>query len=259
MPRPPLVALAASLLAALGCGSDTAEAPAAAPLPSPFAASVTGVTLEVDYARGAEPYTGTTSKGGAVWQLFASNAEKLFETRGKKLTIPASLDQMEALDDVTGEDFTAEQILAIAARHRGVASSQGEAAYYALWLGGYFRDATGVRSDVLGVSLGTTRVIAMFKPVISGAGATKGVDRFVEQGTLIHEFGHAVGLVNNGVPMVAPHQDADHGAHCSNDACVMYWANEGAADLLQFVNRYIATGDATMFGEECLADARAAR
>jgi hypothetical protein len=39
---------------------------------------------------------------------------------------------------------------------------------------------------------------------------------------LQHEFGHLLGLVNNGSPMLTNHLDVGNGAHCSNSKCLMY-------------------------------------
>jgi hypothetical protein len=111
---------------------------------------------------------------------------------------------------------------------------------------------------VLGVSLGDTGVIAVFKPVVRGASALPTLQRFVEQTTLIHEFGHAVGLVANGLSVTSAHHDAAHGAHCTNQDCVMYYLNEGASDALAFVQRRIQGGSSVVFGPECLQDAHAA-
>ena len=41
-----------------------------------------------------------------------------------------------------------------------------------------------------------------------------------------HEFGPVWGLVNNGTPMEEDHQDDANGAHCTKEACVMYYAIE---------------------------------
>jgi hypothetical protein len=97
----------------------------------------------------------------------------------------------------------------------------------------------------------------MFKPVIASAASLPNVRKFVEQSTLVHEFGHAVGLVNNGVAMVSAHQDTAHGAHDTSSACVMYYANEGASDAAQFAQRYITTGNEVIFDSACLADTAA--
>lgn len=41
--------------------------------------------------------------------------------------------------------------------------------------------------------------------------------------TLIeHEFGHLLGLVDQGTSMVTPHKDVNNGAHCINPYCLMH-------------------------------------
>jgi hypothetical protein len=94
----------------------------------------------------------------------------------------------------------------------------------------------------------------MFKDVISGASGIPNVARFVEQVTLIHELGHAIGLVDNGVPLASAHKDAAHGAHCTSDRCAMYWQVEGASAAAAYAQQYVLTSDTIIFGAECLAD-----
>jgi hypothetical protein len=43
------------------------------------------------------------------------------------------------------------------------------------------------------------------------------------QGTiLVHEMGHLLGLVNNGVPMVTPHEDPEEAHHDADEDCVLH-------------------------------------
>jgi hypothetical protein len=75
-----------------------------------------------------------------------------------------------------------------------------------------------------------------------------------------HEVGHVIGLVDNGLPMVAPHRDAEHGAHDESDGCVMYWAYEGQALIDTVAADVLAGGDGELgFDAACLADVAAVR
>lgn len=75
-----------------------------------------------------------------------------------------------------------------------------------------------------------------------------------ELGVWVHEVGHQLGLVANGLVMVNDHQDAAHGAHDTNDRCIMYWAYEGSG-ILDALSRGLL-GDAPNLGfdEACMAD-----
>jgi len=82
------------------------------------------------------------------------------------------------------------------------------------------------------------------------------VPRYVEQSTLIHEMGHALGLVNTGLPMKTAHEDPINKHHCNDDKCVMYWTNEGSSDMVNFVKNVITSGSVIMFDAQCLRDSR---
>jgi hypothetical protein len=220
-----------------------------------YARATTTLAIEVDYQTGAEPYTGTLLTMD-TWNIFGVNANALFKNQ-KTLQVPTTLAAMQALSDITATTFTSQQVLDIATKHRDQADTADRATFYIVFLNGLFHDGQMVRNDVLGVSIGATRVIAMFKPVIASSASLPNVRKFVEQSTLVHEFGHAVGLVNNGVAMVNAHQDPAHGAHDTSSACVMYYANEGASDAAQFAQRYITTCTEVIFDSACLADTAA--
>lgn len=233
---------------------QTGEQPSAVDVLSPSFASV---IIEVDYATGAAPYVGS---GGILqkdlWQITDDNLQRIFAKSPKTLTVPHTLEQMQALTDVSDTTYTTDQILAIAKAHRDTAPSAGTAAsFYIVFLDGYLSDAGGTEMSTIGVSIGNTGVIAMFKPVIASTGTGLGGSAMnVEQSTLVHELGHALGLVNNGVSLTSQHQDTAHGAHCTNTKCTMYWQNEGTANAVAFAQQAFGGGNDILFGSECLAD-----
>jgi hypothetical protein len=63
-----------------------------------------------------------------------------------------------------------------------------------------------------------------------------------------------IGLVDTGVPPITAHVDTAHGAHCTNDRCVMYYLNEGASDAAMFARQVITTGSRILFDDACLGD-----
>jgi hypothetical protein len=98
----------------------------------------------------------------------------------------------------------------------------GEAVIYFLYLDGdsEFDDENG---RVLGYAYHGSSLV-MFKDTIDDVGGLPLLTVPVEPTVITHELGHVLGLVNNGIPMQSPHQDASHGAHDSNEDCLMYWA-----------------------------------
>ncbi|HEY3352776.1 MAG TPA: hypothetical protein VGQ83_05980 [Polyangia bacterium] len=249
------VALALAAGAGLSCGGNPFDQPPAAAL---YGRAVRRLVVEVAWAPGATPSTGAAPPLADVWDLLAQNLAVLFAADGKQIEVPRSTDAMALLAGVTATSFSNDDILALAQANRHELSTASTATFYVLYLPGAYRDSSGERPEVLGVSLDSEGVVALFARAIDTAAlAQPELAPFIEQSTLVHELGHAVGLVNNGIPMVTPHEDPA-GRHCTNPACVMYFANEGAAAVQDLVDRYLTDGSEVLFGQECLDDAAAA-
>lgn len=242
-------------LAFFACSSN--DDPSSADI-NAFYSTMTNLTVQVAYEPDAEPYIGTTGTGMNYWDFLEANLQALFEGRPVDVftDVPKTLEEMEAIPAQGKTEWTVDEILALADLYRAIPPSDIVGVFFVVFLNGYLVEDGVPNQNVIGVSISGTTVIAIFKDVVKSTGSTGPVPKFVEQSTLIHEMGHALGLVNNGVPMVTPHQDTDHGAHCNNPDCVMYWANEGVADLRDFVQNFILTGSTVMIGDECLTDTR---
>jgi hypothetical protein len=215
------------------------------------------LSLEIDYVLGAEPFV-KTAGGADPWKLFRDNASAILDKK-IEVVVPPGLAGMERLTDVTAKEFDRADIVAIAQKHRGAAVTDDTVSIYVLFLDGKFKDDNGqVNDNTAAVSVRGTGIIAMFKPVLTTGFQDPASPTFMEQTTLIHEFGHAVGLVDDGIPPTSPHVDEAHGAHCSNPNCVMYYKNEMVKDGVDFTAKFLTPNDGILFGPECLADARAA-
>ncbi len=244
------VALASTLSS---CSSDPDEN---ATTPTTlFSGSTTSIEVEIDYQTGAAPYEGNAGRLGDVWQISQQNVERIFLKGAKTVRIPNVVSQWESIGASTAANYTSDEILEIAKVHRGVQSGNGVAAFYVVFLDGIYQDADGPQKDVLGVSIGQTGVLAMFKPVIAQSETvTPGISKVLEQTTLVHELGHAFGLVNNGIPLTTSHQDTEHGRHCTNESCVMNWSSERLAGALNVARKFITTGTTIVFDDACLGD-----
>ena len=243
----------------LACHATPHDGSVDVALTDPYDPAVEQVRIEIDYEEGAAPFTGAAGPTAAdLWKLFDVNASALFPEA--TVVMPHSIEGMSSIGAVDGDRYDTDAILALARTHRGDLGDEQAVSYYLLFLDGLFVEDDGtVQPAVLGVSIGSTHVIAMFKPVIEGVGVLEVTQQFAEQAVLVHELGHAVGLVHNGLPMVDDHEDTDHPGHCDVDDCVMTWTLEAQQNLAAFVIDQITGDDAVLYDAACLRDAEAAR
>lgn len=217
--------------------------------------------VRVFYEPGAEPYAGKNARDQPVWGLLEENIKKIFEVRSQNtaVNIPKELNEMNLLTAQNKDSWTATEVHQFASS-LGVPESSADSSFFTIvFLKGAFNSGEQISNSVLGVSIAGTTVIAVFKDAIRQLGPSDEsmVVKFGEQATLVHEMGHALGIVANGVSVVEEHHDAAHGAHCSNSSCVMYWMNEGNQDLLEFIQGLVTEGNKTLFGSQCLDDIKA--
>ncbi len=251
-----------ALLFLTACSSDSDDSQAipealALDIPALYS-TVDTITVLVAHESEVEPFTGTIHSDIPCWSVLESNIEALFEGRTLEpdVYVPSALSEMEEIPSQEQVTWTSEEILSLARDVWDADPSSYEAEFFVLFLKGYFEREGAPDNQIIGVSIVGTPVIAIFKDIVLSSSFIPQVARFVEQATLVHEFGHVMGLVNNGVPMVLDHLDPEHPRHCTNDRCVMYWVNEGASDMSEFVQQMIDSDSLVMFGEQCLDDTR---
>ncbi|HCP48233.1 MAG TPA: hypothetical protein DIU15_19495 [Deltaproteobacteria bacterium] len=214
--------------------------------------------MEVDYVVGAEPSEFTRDHGLAeVLSLIQKTGE-----------VEVSLDT--ALQP-KGPDYaySMDEVRQIEEANRSTFTDGDTASMYTLFLDGHHADDTDTGS-ILGVSYrGSSLVIFAGTIARICAERTVGVSGplvdmicpLAEATVAVHEVGHMLGLVDNGIAMVADHKDPDHGDHDSDSACIMYWLNN-TEDMLDVVRQRIEAEEGEQvspFCEHCLADMEAAR
>lgn len=116
---------------------------------------------------------------------------------------------------------------------------------------GYNEDTPS--STTLGVAYSSTSM-CIFKDAIkdNSGGLGQVSEEILETAVLIHEFGHILGLVNNGTPMAQDHEDAQRPHHCDNENCLMYYASK-SSDMLGF----LGSGSIPQLDTQCLNDLKA--
>ena len=109
-------------------------------------------------------------------------------------------------------------------------------------------------SQVLGMAYGNTSIVIFERTIrdFSGAGINKPSTKALETTVMDHEFGHILGLVNNGSAMQTDHQDKPNGLHCSNKNCLMYY-NVETTDVIA----NILGGNVPGLDANCMNDLKA--
>lgn len=253
-------ALAAVLLA-VRCGSVQ---PLAFDSPGTYYSTMRTMVVEVVYEVGAEPNEGTIGGlgplgGTDVWSILSDNLTALFANRSVKPTfqIHSSHAQWKSIAAQNQAGWTVQELATVIGANR-VGVSTADTSYFTVaFLKGRFEDSNGINNSVLGVNLAGSPFVAVFKDTVEEASSSTDGKKFIEQATLVHELGHALGLVNGGLPMTSNHQDSAHGAHCSNTQCVMYWQNQMKEDVGTFVQNFLNSGETVLYADDCIADVTA--
>lgn len=121
-------------------------------------------------------------------------------------------------------------------------------AYFLFLDGGSSEDSGSFK--VLGHAYRNTSMVLYEKTIRDLTGGLGQPSRAtVETTVLLHEFGHILGLVNNGTPLESAHHDSAHGAHCTNSNCLMYYA----VNTSDFLSNLLG-GNVPSLDSACLQD-----
>lgn len=218
----PAILLALALLLA-GCalpnGGD--ERPYYAELLS--AAPFTDLVVEIDHAPGREP-------------SLVAREHLVEELRNVTSKTRVSVRMEQTLRDDGTKRWSFDDLLALELQTRTTAHEAPVAVLHVLYPAGEFEN-----DSVAGITIsGNSRVptIAVFLDTLAELNTPIGpttppraLGGEIERSTLLHEAGHAMGLVDNGLPMVRDHEDPAHEGHSDNEASVMFWRVETLAGI----------------------------
>lgn len=248
LPRAPYGALFAALfVGAWGGCSPAAEESGDIPPHDVALNDARNLIVEIDYMPGAAPSFDRLESGVDPWLVFQFNLVDLAPPSVEGLSYPRSLSEMGTVDAPSGGSFSDEGILDLARRHRDVAGAANDAHFHVLFLDGTYAGSS-TSAPPRALHIGDSRVIAMFGATPSSA---PDLDRFLEQSALLHEFGHAMGLVGLGVPDVSGHTDPESAGHCTESDCLM----QKSATLTRKLEQFLTDGVVpVLFGPRCLAD-----
>lgn len=197
------------------------------------------IVVEIDYVVGWAPNADTRDRVAAV-------LEDLCQKPGGVEVIVD--DELPAQGSPSWTVVAADGV-EVKYRDRYRDAEEGVAVIYGLWLDGH-SDRDSESSQILGYAVHGSSLV-MFGETIGGLGGGP-LTGDPEPTVMAHELGHILGLVNNGVEMVGPHEDAGHLGHDGDEDCLMYWAVE-TSDVLESL-----LGGEPDFDGACRADLKAA-
>lgn len=140
-----------------------------------------------------------------------------------------------SLDDDASKQWSVADLLALEERTRTSTHAAPDAVLHVLYPAGEFENESVAGITISGSRIGPVTVfldtIDKLQSPVGPITLPKQARDEVERATLLHEAGHAMGLVNNGLPMVRDHEDAEHEGHSTNEDSVMYWQVETLAGI----------------------------
>lgn len=194
--------------------------------------------VEIQSVQGYEPSTQTV---GNLLTFLQSHLRK-----------PAGIEVVKTYINSPGRPtLTLEDVKAIEKSNRTLSNSGRTLTAYILFVDADYAYNSG-NSQVLGMAYDFSSMVIFEKTVKNfSGGITQPSVTTLETTVTDHEFGHIMGLVNNGSRMVANHQDAAHGAHCRNSSCLMYWSAETSDIIGNILGNNIPSLD-----QDCVNDLR---
>jgi hypothetical protein len=145
-----------------------------------------------------------------------------------------------------GDTLDPAKVEVLEKQHRTAYTSGSNISLYILVTDGY-----DTSTATLGFAYRNTSICLFGKDIFDHSGGFGTITRVALESTVLeHELGHMLGLVNLGSPTVATHQDTDHGNHCNNPKCLMYYATEIHKGLITY-------SKIPALDSNCIADLRA--
>ncbi|MEX1001572.1 MAG: membrane metalloprotease [Crocinitomicaceae bacterium] len=148
--------------------------------------------------------------------------------------------------------YSADDIRSIEDEHRTQFTKDNTVTMFIFYADKEFNQNTD-NNKTLGIAYGPSSM-AIFKSTVDDYSGGLGQPSTEKLETVIlkHEFGHLLGLVNNGTPMTQDHEDPNHAGHCDNEDCLMYYT----AETNNVLNN-IGGGGTIELDNQCIDDLKA--
>lgn len=194
------------------------------------------LTIEVDYVADFRP------KPEALANLKSFLEARLNKPGGITIIVD------DAIQSPGKSPYSVNDALDIEKEYRDTFTEGDNLAAYFIVLDGEFE-----KQNVLGFAYFNTSMALLGGTIQNNSdGFNQPSRETVESAVLQHEFGHILGLVDNGTPAVQDHKDEANGAHCDVESCLMYYAVQTSGFLNNLTGGNIPELDA-----QCIQDLQA--
>jgi hypothetical protein len=197
------------------------------------------LVIEVSYAENLRPNTQSLL-----------NLKQFLEARLNKPTGISIIEKQ--ISTQAGSPFSVSEINTIENSVRTKYNDVNVLTLHLLFLNGDYIDDTAT-SKVLGVAYRNTSCVLFETAIQTLSNQLNEPSRVdLETTVLSHEICHLLGLVDLGSSMQNNHIDNDHGKHCSNANCLMYWQVEN-----NNVVGMMTSGNVPQLDANCILDLQA--
>lgn len=171
------------------------------------------VILEVQYPQGFAP------SAGAIDNLEAFILKYCNKPNGVQIVT-------SQIPDAPKAGYNLDEIRSVEDKYRTKFNSEGILTLYIFMAGGdYVENADTIKT--LGIAYRNTSIVCFGKTIKDNSGGLgRPSEERVTTAIYEHEFGHLLGLVNIGSPMIGDHEDTEngHAGHCDVESCLMYFS-----------------------------------
>jgi hypothetical protein len=196
--------------------------------------------IEVVYVEGFEP---TQSSIAALVSFLET---RTFKPNGISI-------EMRSIASTGTSPYTNEDIANIEESNRTRYNTSDQIAVWAFFADGKSSSDTDT-SVTLGSAYRNTSIVIFERTIQQLSDGNFEPNRDILETTVMnHEFGHILGLTNLGAPLQSQHEDTAHPKHCNVQSCLMYFAVETGAGIMQMVSG----GSVPQLDAQCIADLQA--
>lgn len=176
----------------------------------------TELLIEIQYMPGHRPLDSSLDE-----------LKVFLENHLNKITI--TILEPEEIPSGEKDQYAADEVRDLEEQHRQHFTEGTTLTSYNIFVDGEFS-----QQNVLGIAYYNTSTAYFGETIqsVSGSPPLNPSREKIESTVLRHEYGHLLGLVNNGTDMEDDHHDVENGAHCTEQECLMY-ATVQTADFFQ--------------------------